>query len=235
MTVRFPVGLEQGSDGHWLVHSFTLPGCVAQGAERDAALDALPAALGTWLTWAASLGEVVPPPEAELEVAVDEWVETDAEIASGESTAIFDHDRAALADAEIDRALRWLGALRGRTLTRVKRLPPEQMDALHGGTWTVRRALEELAYSQWWTLSRLRLELFAEPPRDHTLARLDTAMAFVVRQMSHLAPEERDRVVEADDGELWTPRKVLRRLLWLEWSLGRAVERALLSRTPDAS
>lgn len=231
--VQFPVALEEGTDGHLLVHSLSVPGCVVSGPSRDEALAAFPPTLFAWLTFLEEGGNPVPPPDAELEIAVDEWVQTEARIAAGESYALFEHDRPPLADPEVDRALRWLGDLRGRLLRRVRRLPADEMDRPHG-TWTIRQALEELAYSQWWTLSRLQLELFAEPPRDHTLARLDTAMVFVVRQFSHLAPEHRSLLVEAEDGELWTPRKTLRRLLWLEWSLGRAVESALSSEESPA-
>ena len=33
------------------------------------------------------------------------------------------------------------------------------------------------------------------------------------------------------EGEEWTPRKVLRRLLWTEWSMGRVVAHALTTET----
>jgi len=45
-------------------------------------------------------------------------------------------------------------------------------------------------------------------------------MALTVQQLTGFAREARHRVLELD-GELWSPRKVIRRLLWLEWWLGR--------------
>jgi hypothetical protein len=65
----------------------------------------------------------------------------------------------------------------------------------------------------------------AEVP-DRILGRLDTAMALVVQQLTSLDEEARSRVLELD-GEQWTPRKVVRRLLWLEWALGGGALRAL--------
>ena len=50
LTVMFPVGLEEGDDGATLVHSFTLPGCVAGGATQEEALDAFTLVLEEWLT-----------------------------------------------------------------------------------------------------------------------------------------------------------------------------------------
>lgn len=221
---RFPVGLEQGPDGAALVHSLSVPGCAAAGASRDEALAAFPAELSRWLRFLAAAGEPVPAADEELEVAVDEWVRTDADIRAGDSHACFEADRASLTDAEIDRGLRWLGDLRGRLLAPVRRAPDAELDRPLEAGWTVRQVLEELARAQWWTLSRLGASPLGELP-DRTLGRLDAAMALVVEQFSHLPADARDRVVELD-GERWTPRKVLRRLLWLEWSLGRVAERA---------
>ena len=40
-----------------------------------------------------------------------------------------------------------------------------------------------------------------------------------------------DSVLELD-GEVWTPRKVLRRLLWLEWALGESALQAMPEESP---
>jgi predicted RNase H-like HicB family nuclease len=222
---RFPIGLEQGPDGSVLAHSLSLPGCTAFGATPEAAAAAFQGALGDWLTFLAAAGEPVPPPHAELEVAVDEWISTDADVAQGESTACFAADLPALAEGEIDRGLRWLGTLRSRLLARVRRQPAAVLDAETDAGWTVRQILEELARGTWWTLSRLGASPMAEPA-DGTLGRLDTAMALAVQVFAHLPPERRGLRLELD-GEEWTPRKVVRRLLWQEWALGRAAESAL--------
>jgi hypothetical protein len=162
-------------------------------------------------------------------LAVDEWIETDAKVGEGESLALFAADVAALRDEEIARGMRLLGDLRGALLATVRALPRREveaaLDAPADGGWTVRQVLEELARAQWWTLSRLGASPMAGAA-DATLARLDTAMALVVQHLGHLPPERRSLRLELD-GEAWTPRKVLRRLLWLEWTLGRAALRAL--------
>lgn len=227
--VRFPVGLEQAADGATRVHSFSVPGCVAEGASEDAALQRFPAALADWLLFLAATGEPVPPPEAELEVTVDEWLASDAHVAGGETDVCFEDDLRPLTDADIQTGLRRLGDLRGRLLARIRRLPEADLNQTTLNGWPARRILDELARAQWWTLSRLGASPLAEiPPR--VLGRLDTAMALAVQQLGHLPPEARGRVLDLD-GELWTPRKVLRRLLWLEWSLGQAALAALT--TPE--
>lgn len=221
----FPVGLEQAEDGAMLVHSLSVPGCVAGGEDQERALAAFPAALSDWLTVLGELGEPLPEPDAELEIAVDEWILTDADVAAGESTACFDADRVPLEEAEVYASLRRLGDLRGRLLARVRRLRDAELDRETGHGWTLRRALDELARAQWWTLSRLGASQLGDVP-DRTLGRLDTAMAMVVQRFTELPADARGTTVELD-GEEWTPRKVLRRLLWLEWTLGNAVLSAL--------
>jgi predicted RNase H-like HicB family nuclease len=222
---RFPIGLEQGPDGSALAHSLSLPGCTAFGASPEAAAAAFQNALADWLALLSAAGEPVPPTDAELEVSVDEWISTDADVSAGESTACFAADLAALSEAEIDRGLRVLGELRGRLLARVRRQPAAVLDAETDAGWTVRQILEELARGTWWTLSRLGASPMADPA-EGTLGRLDTALALAVQAFAHLPAERRGLRLEMD-GEEWTPRKVMRRLLWQEWALGRAAASAL--------
>src|SRR5215217_2845139 len=99
----FSVGLEEGRDGGALVHSLTVAGCVAGGRDRDEALAAFPLALSEWLHFLGSQGEAIPEPGSELEVAVDEWVSSDADVSGGVSSAFFAADERPLTAAEIDR------------------------------------------------------------------------------------------------------------------------------------
>jgi predicted RNase H-like HicB family nuclease len=226
---RFAIGLEQGADGHLWAHPLEPAGCAGQGASPAEAVAAFERELLAWLRFLASAGEPVPPSDAEVEIAVDEWIRTDARAAVGESTALFAAELRPLGDGELQRGVRLLGDLRGTLLARIRRVPRGEVEAALDwpaeGGWTVRQVLEELARAQWWTLSRLGASPMAETP-DSTIGRLDTAMALVVRHLGQLEPERRAARIELD-GEEWTPRKVLRRLLWLEWTLGRAAGAAL--------
>lgn len=224
--MKISVGLEQGPDGSSLAHGLSLPGCVATGPTPEAAVDTFPDVLTEWLRFLAASGEPVPPTDEELEIAVDEWLATDANVAAGESDACFAADLRPLSDDEIQQGLRVLGDLRGTLLARIRRV----RDANLGEE--PRQILEELARAQWWLLSRLGASPLAGP-QDRTLARLDTAIALVVQHLTELAPERRSQRLVLD-GEEWTPRKVLRRLLWLEWALGRAALHAL-SPAPERS
>jgi predicted RNase H-like HicB family nuclease len=222
---RIRVGLEEGEDGAVMAHALNLPGCAAVGGSPEAAVAAFERALAEWLRFLAAAGEPVPPRDAEIEIAVDEWLRTDARIAAGETTALFAADLAPLTGEDAERGLHRLGDLRGRLLSRVRRRPEALLDAETAGGMTARQVLDELARAQWWTLSRLGATPMAEVP-ERTLARLDTAMALIVDRLTALDDDARGQPLELD-GEEWTPRKVLRRLLWLEWTLGGAALSAL--------
>lgn len=224
-TTRIAVGLESGADGAVMAHGLNLPGCAAVAASAEAAVAAFEQMLMEWLRFLAGAGEPVPPPDAELEIAVDEWIATDARVAAGETAVLFEDDVRPLTQDEAEAGVRLLGALRGRLLARVRRRPDALLDAETPGGMTARRVMEELARAQWWTLSRLGATPMAEVP-EKTLARLDTAMALVVDRLTTLPDDARGLLLELD-GEEWTPRKVRRRLLWLEWSLGGAALAAL--------
>jgi predicted RNase H-like HicB family nuclease len=222
---RFPVGLEEAEDGWSHVHAFTLPGCAAVGETKEVALESFMKTLGEWLDFLAKAGEPVPSRDSELEILVEEWVLTDANLSAGDSTACFAADRAPLGELELTDALHRLGLLRGRLLPHIRRAMDRDLEAIGAAEWNVRLVLDELARAQWWTLTRLGASPLAEVP-ERLVARLDTAMALIIQTMTELPIERLDLSVELD-GEEWTPRKVLRRLLWLEWSLGGAALGAL--------
>ena len=221
----FSVGLEEDSTGVIRAHALDLPGCAAEGPTPDQALDAFATSLAQWLHFLSQCGEAVPPPDRELEIAVDEWVWTEAAVAEGSSDVCFAADRLPLGEAEIAVALRRLGDLRGRLLTLLRPFRGTELERFGNGEWGLPRVLNELARAQWWTLTRLGASPLGEVP-ERTLNRLDTAMALVVQRFSELGPEARASSLELE-GEEWTPRKVLRRLLWLEWSLGRVAQELL--------
>jgi predicted RNase H-like HicB family nuclease len=225
------IGLEEGADGALLAHALDLPGCAASGATPEGAVAALQPVLFAWMGLLARSGEPVPPRDAELQLVVQEWIGTAARVQSGETLVLFEADAAPLDAAEAERLLLRLGGLRGRLLAPLRRRPAALLEVETAGGMTVGTVLEELARAQWRMLAGLGASPMAAVP-DGTLARLDTAMALVVDRIVSLGDAARARLVELD-GEEWTPRKVLRRLLWLEWTLGGAVLDALAAVEPN--
>jgi predicted RNase H-like HicB family nuclease len=222
---RIAVGLEEGPSGFTHAHALTIPGCSATGTDTDDALRSFQMILPEWLELLAAIGETIPPPSTEIEIAVDEWIATDAAVSGGESDVLFEADRVPLTDPGIRLGLSLLGSLRGRLLTHVRRASNEELARAMADGPDARLVLDELARAQWWTLTRLGASPLALVP-ERVVARLDTAMALVVERFTTLPANARNREIELE-GELWTPRKVLRRLIWLEWNLGSTAIRAI--------
>lgn len=221
--IRIPaqlVGIEEGADGSFLVHGLSLPGCAAWGTTVDVAIDAWTVAMNDWFRFLSAEGEPTPPREVEIDVHVEEWLRTDARLQQGESRACFEADREPMLDDELGRGVRLLGALRGRLLPIIRRARDEELEAMGTPALNARLVLDELARASWWTLTRLGASPLGEVP-DRVVGRLDTSMALAVQRMTELDPCSRGYCIELDDEE-WTARKVMRRLLWLEWTLGGA-------------
>lgn len=222
---QIPVGLEEGDSGHIHVHALTIPGCVATGYGSDEALRAFHAALPEWLLLLADLGEPIPPRDSEIEITVDEWLTSTAEVSAGESHVLFAADRQPLADVDIQHGLAMLGTLRERLIPLIRHAANARLEGNSLAAPDARLILDEMARAQWWILTRLGASPLALVP-DRVTSRLDTSMALIVQQLGHLPADARGRVIELD-GELWSPRKVLRRLIWTEWALGGAAIRTL--------
>jgi hypothetical protein len=129
-------------------------------------------------------GEPVPPPDAELEIAVDEWVRTGRRHGRRRERRLL-RGRPETPLGPRGRRRGCGGSATCGALLRAARRAPTRSWTRTAGEWTTRRMLEELARAQWWTLSRLGASPLAEvPPR--TLGRLDTAMALVVDRFTTL-------------------------------------------------
>ncbi len=226
--IRIPpqvVAIEEGADGAFLAHGFTLPGCVAMGSSAEDAVEAWTVAMNDWLQFLSDAGEPTPPREVEIDVQVDEWVRTDARVLAGESTACFDADHEPMSREEIARAVRILGALRARILPWFRRSKDADLELMGTPELNVRLILDELARASWWILTRLGASPLGEVP-ERVISRLDTSMALVVTRLTEIDEATLEGSIEIE-GEEWTVRKVVRRLLWLEWTLGGAALDAL--------
>lgn len=222
---RVSVGLEESDGGYVHAHALTIPGLVTTGFGAEDALREFERVLPRWFAFLSEAREPIPGPEVEIEIAVDEWVSTELAVAAGESDAFFDADRAPLTDAEIRLGLALLGGMRAALLPHIRRAKDEDLARIPAGDTDVRMILDELARAQWWLLTRLGASPLGLIP-ERVVARLDTAMALVVDRLAQLPMDARDRVIEFD-GEVWSPRKVLRRLVLLEATLGDLAIRAM--------
>ena len=184
--MRYPAYLEVGPTGHAIAYVFSLPGLSVRARRAEEALAALPAAI------ASELARLDLPADPTVEVSESERVDVRSDVENGVSTATFKYELRATRDEDVALAL-----------DRMERARAEMASA-DDEAW---RALGD---TEWFLLSRL-----AERPvlswSDDVRERFAAIRASTVQRLTHLLPGDRERHAVLG-GEIWTTRKVLRRL-----------------------
>jgi hypothetical protein len=221
----FQVGIENNSEGRSIAWALEHPGCFAYGKNAEAALLNLETALSkyagwilhhetkTWLTFA----------ESEIELVVNgTWnvyfIDDNLDIA-GEADgysvdSFFPYDWKPLTATDIDHGLKMLDWSRSDLLKTVQGLRAEKLNQTYPGErWSVNGVLGHIGAAEWWYMDRLGLATPRAEVPEEPLARLEKVRRHfnsVVFRLDGL------KKVMGMDGEIWSPRKVLRRALWHE-------------------
>ena len=221
----FRVGIENNNEGRSIAWALEHPGCYAYGSKGEAALLNLETALSkyagwilhhetkTWLTFA----------DSEIEFAVDgTWevyfINDDFDRISETNgyavDSFFPYDWKPLTAVEIERALKMLAWSRADLLKTVAGLPPEKLDQSYPAErWSINGILNHVGGAEWWYLDRLGLAFPQAEVPEQPMPRLEK-----VRTALNATLPKLEGVVKAVgvDGEIWSPRKLLRRALWHE-------------------
>jgi hypothetical protein len=216
------VGIENNMDGRSLAWALDFPGCFADGPDARTSLVRLPQRLLTYETWVGShtgqpwfiLGDF----DIRL---VEAWecyfINNDLEMIEGkegiEINAWFRDDWRPLKAEEVDRGLLLLSWTRADLLALIADLNDEVLDKTYlNERWSIRGILRHVANAEWWYLSRLGLTEGQDWPKD-TQERLQHARNRLEATLPTLSGA---KTVLGIEGELWSPRKLLRRILWHE-------------------
>lgn len=217
------VGLENGMDGHSIAWALDFPGCYADGVDGSSALIALPQALVAYEAWVRQRAAPSWLPDlSKIDIRlVETWqcyyVADDlSESSDGyEVNAWFRDDWRALSEEEISRGLQLLRWSRADLMAALKGASQAAMEEKQPGErWAVRGVLNHLAGAEWWYMDRLELgSLTREQLTRDPFERLPLVRAQLEAVLPTLAGVKR---VLGKEGEFWSPRKLLRRVLWHE-------------------
>jgi predicted RNase H-like HicB family nuclease/uncharacterized damage-inducible protein DinB len=179
-----------------VAHVPALPGASAQGKTVEEAKENIRAAIEEYLSMLRDVGEAVPKASEEIHLDFQEV---------GTSTFLTDYD--ALHRNEMETLFRWMAVARQELMDLVKSLPEEAFDwGASDETHSVRDILCHVAEADLWYTDRLKQ--WPEAP----LFRLAATRGVALERLRALSEEERARVT-VHEGEEWTPRKVVRRML----------------------
>jgi hypothetical protein len=221
----FQVGIENNNEGRSIAWALEHPGCFAYGMKGSAAESNLEGALNKYAGWILrhERNPWLSFSENEIEMVINgTWdvyfIDDDLDIASeGDSYSVesfFPYDWKPLTRIEIKHAHDMLAWSRLDLLKAVHGLSEEKLNQTYPGErWSINGILSHLGGAEWWYMERLGLAFpRLEVPED-PLARLEK----VRKHFNTVLPKlEGVKQVTGVDGELWSPRKLLRRALWHE-------------------
>jgi predicted RNase H-like HicB family nuclease len=179
-----------------VAHVPALPGASARGKTIEEARQNIRTAIEEYLALLRDVGEPVPKSSEDIHL---EFEEVDS------TTFLTDYD--ALHPNEMETLFRWMAVSRQELMDLVKSLPEEafawQPD---DDTRSIHDILCQMAESDLWYTDRLKQ--WPEAP----LYRLAATRGVALERLRGMGERELDRVTK-HEGEEWTPRKVMRRIL----------------------
>ena len=218
----FRVGIENNNDGRSIAWALEHPGCFAYGANATAAclnLETVIQKYATWIlknepiTWL-NFEEVEIHPEETWEVySINEDLEK-VESGGYYVESFFQYDWKPLKSEEIGQALKMLSWTREELLKIISGLSAEKLVATYPiERWSINGILGHIGGAEWWYLDRLGLAFPESELSKEPMAQLKQSRDLLNRTLPKLRGISR---VVGRDGEIWSPRKILRRALWHE-------------------
>lgn len=224
------IGLENNPRGRSLAWALDFPGAFAYGKDGSEAILRLPQGLARYEHWANTHAgaNFVELGDFDLRL-VDTWqvytIGKDMlESEDGyEVDAWFRDDWRPLGEDDVQRGMMLCRWSRGDLLAVTSELPAEKLDQTYPEQrWSIRGILAHVANAEWWYLDRLGLAQPRESLSKDVFERLAAVRARVEESMPGLVGS---RKVVGVDGEFWSPRKLLRRILWHEMDhIGHIIE-----------
>lgn len=182
-----------------VAHVPALPGAAVRGQTIVEAKEKIQEAIQAYLALLRDAGEPVPAAGEPLHLEFEE-IDT--------TTFLTDYD--ALRPNEIETLLRWLAISRQELMDLVRNLPEESLAwKPDSDTPSIREILCHLAEADLWYTDRLK----GWP--DAPLFRLAAARGMALERLRALTETDRAKITTYE-GEEWTPRKIMRRMLEYE-------------------
>jgi predicted RNase H-like HicB family nuclease/uncharacterized damage-inducible protein DinB len=179
-----------------VAHVPALPGASARGKTVEEAKENIRVAVEEYLSLLRDVGEPVPKASEEVRLEFEEVNTT---------TFLTDYD--AIHPNEMETLFRWMAVSRQELMDLVKNLPEDAFQWKHDDDApTIRDILCHMAEADLWYTDRLKQ--WPEAP----LFRLAATRGVALERLRALTDKERARVT-IHEGEEWTPRKVVRRML----------------------
>jgi hypothetical protein len=217
------IAVSNGFDNRSIAWALDHPGCFAYGPDGSTSVVNMGRAIPDYITWLEKHTSEpwFHPSEIDIrlgEIWEDYTVDADYNRAPGGKwvLAFFQSEWKPLTQEEAGHGLLLYRWARSDLMDIISGLSPSELDAppIPGEEKTLRGILAHIAIINWWLLDRLNLTDLTRDrlPKD-VFERLDLLSASTQQILPQLAGMEK---VIGREGEFWSPRKLLRRLVWHE-------------------
>jgi predicted RNase H-like HicB family nuclease len=195
------------------------PGCWVFGRTKERALKKVRIALVEWFRWLNKHRGKIMQMSNKLKIDVAEMLQVDYNPAeAGKPEPLFWSEVLPVKKDDIKRTIRLMDYSRRDLLALVFKLTSKQLSFKPTNEpRTIRNCLRHIAYVEWWYVNRLNIQVPEKFPKD-TFGLLSHIRELVVDSLEKL-PREKMREVhqpakyKSPTCDLWTARKVLRRLV----------------------
>ena len=218
MISKVPVCLEVGTQA---TSAFApeYPGCWVFGKTEKSALQKVRIAIIEWIDWQKSHGESVPDISSNAEAEVTEMLRVDYNpVEAGKPEPLFWSEVAPITKRDISKTIRLMNFSRSDLLATVTGLTDDCLDwEPPGKPRTIRNCLMHIANVEMWYITRLNIKVPEEFP-ETPIELLDYSREIVFERLQNF-PERKikgvfqPRKYKSPVCNLWTARKVLRRLV----------------------
>ena len=220
----FRIGIENNNDDRTIAWALDHPGCFAYGQNTEEAQKNFPRAAQEYRAWIARHEE--PWLDEEVEVRVEESFDAYfinpafERVERGKDSwmveSFFVHDWKPLLPHEIEHALKLLAWSRADLVGLVGQLDAETRSRSYPNErWAIDGILQHIGIAEWWYQERIG---YPFPEQEEDVPDDPFERLWVVRDhFNSLLPrlDGASKVIGLE-GEIWSPRKVLRRALWHE-------------------
>jgi predicted RNase H-like HicB family nuclease/uncharacterized damage-inducible protein DinB len=209
------------------------PGCWVFGRNPERALDKVRNAVTEHFNWLSRHGESAPVRPAEIEVEVAEVLKVDYDpVKAGKPEPLFWSEVPRVKKDDIMRTIRLMAYSRDDLLSLVSNLDRQTLN------WkppneprTIRNCLKHIAYVEPWYITRLNMKVSWTFPRN-IFEMLKATRKVAIDSLRTLPREKRGGIIQPEEDlssicNLWTARKVLRRLVDHEVLHTKYIEKVL--------
>ena len=233
--MQVQIGIENNNEGRSVAWSLEHFGCYALGPDGQSAIVAMAKAIPEYIAWMEQHTDTPWFNPAEIDIRLvdvydDYFIDNQYNpVREGGKLikAFFKTDWKPLTQMDVEHILQIISWNRQELVEVISGLDDTTLDkTLEEGEWPIRRIIAHIGRSEWWLVDRLdRTHPEDQLPKD-AFERLLVERGNLVTILPDLI--DLNQVV-GKDGEVWSPRKVLRRVCWHERDHIQHIKRLLAS------